>query len=586
MGGATGEAYSNILLGTGMDPSAVLAREAIQNSVDAAADEATDKVKVIFRRVVLSGAAKERFVNTLAMDEAFSERHKVLDLQTGNCFLHLHDSSKPLELLYIEDFGTHGLFGDPHSASSHFHRLLLSLGDGSKARQDGSSGGSYGYGKSVYSASSLIHTIVAYSVFGVDSGSGALTARLMGCSYFKGHEFQCENYTGRAWFGDPDRLDIDRVYPFEGSRAIDLAAELDFLARGAHGFGTSILIVDCPVDINGLRAAIEDWWWPRILEDDLDIELWDGSTRVGPPRPRNRPDLRPFIHCFEMAINRSSPVGEHDKVVTFNRLRGVQLGSYGFTLLDEDEEPAEQYNLRRNSIALIRSPRMVVSYKPVSNLPLPCVGVFVAAADSDQALRISEPPAHDRWDPTSSRFGDQLEREIVTTIDRRLVEHFKRFSRAAVPQAPAGDVKLNFLERMLGSIFRPPTSPGKVGGGYPADPIEIRFNGEPESMSVEGGICTNGSFSVALASGSDKERVCASIDVQCLPIEGGRPAKEDPISVRIIAENGDEHFIDPALPGRVIVDLSESTRYTFSFVSDPYPADWTTSVAVLVKEVA
>lgn len=47
MGGATGGAFTNPLLGTGMEPAAVLAREAIQNSVDAR--EEGKKVRVDFR---------------------------------------------------------------------------------------------------------------------------------------------------------------------------------------------------------------------------------------------------------------------------------------------------------------------------------------------------------------------------------------------------------------------------------------------------------------------------------------------------------------------------------------------------------
>ena len=42
MGGATGEAFVNTLQGTGMTPSSVLAREAIQNSADAWRSDTAD----------------------------------------------------------------------------------------------------------------------------------------------------------------------------------------------------------------------------------------------------------------------------------------------------------------------------------------------------------------------------------------------------------------------------------------------------------------------------------------------------------------------------------------------------------------
>src|SRR5258705_2029824 len=134
MGGATGEAFVNTLLGTGMTPAGVLAREAIQNSADALVKNSTDKVRVIFRRVTLTGKRKADFVKALGLNTEFVRRRKVLEFQRENCIKHLRDLSVPLSLLYIDDYGTHGLFGDPHNNNSHFFRLLLSLGDGTKSR--------------------------------------------------------------------------------------------------------------------------------------------------------------------------------------------------------------------------------------------------------------------------------------------------------------------------------------------------------------------------------------------------------------------------------------------------------------------
>lgn len=169
MGGAAGEAYSNVFAGTGMDPAETLAREAIQNSVDAALPAQANKVRVAFRRVVLTGGDKVRFVESLDL-ASFSERREALELPPQNSADHLADPSVPLDLLYIEDYETHGLFGDPHDSESHFHRLLFSLGDSAKARSDDATGGSFGFGKAVYSTNSQIRTIVAFSVFEPTAG--------------------------------------------------------------------------------------------------------------------------------------------------------------------------------------------------------------------------------------------------------------------------------------------------------------------------------------------------------------------------------------------------------------------------------
>lgn len=288
MGGATGEAFVNPLMGAGMKPAGVLAREAIQNSVDAGLPE--EKVRVTFRRNHVVGPEKREFVSALMLTREFKEREGVLELQRDHCLSTLHDDSVPLELVFVDDYNTHGLFGDPHDSHSHFFRLLLALGDGSKSREGKSTGGSYGYGKSVYSSSSRIRTIVAYSVFANPHVFDGVRSRLMGCGYFASHELGARRYTGRAWFGVRRAGEAEVVGPLEGSEADAMARRLGFEPRSPSEPGTSILIVDCAVTTEDLRKSVEDWWWPRILDDELglDVELFEDGERVSPPRPRSR----------------------------------------------------------------------------------------------------------------------------------------------------------------------------------------------------------------------------------------------------------------------------------------------------------
>src|SRR5690348_13949880 len=107
MGGATGGAFTNPLLGTGMEPAAVLAREAIQNSVDAR--DKGEKVRVEFRRVTLTDKRKANFVAAMRLDPALTSHRKNLKLPRGACFDSLKDGKQALQLLYIEDYGTYGL---------------------------------------------------------------------------------------------------------------------------------------------------------------------------------------------------------------------------------------------------------------------------------------------------------------------------------------------------------------------------------------------------------------------------------------------------------------------------------------------
>ena len=180
MGGAAGEAYANTLKSPGMPQEHVLAREAIQNSVDAGVG--APKVTVRFRQRTLRGKAKAEFIAAAGLS-AQAARVQALELAIPNCLHTLEVANRPLDLLYVEDYDAEGLSGEPHDKGSNFYRLLLSLGDRSKARTERGTGGSYGFGKSVYSSSSAIQTIFAYTRFA--NADGSETTRFFGCGYLQ-----------------------------------------------------------------------------------------------------------------------------------------------------------------------------------------------------------------------------------------------------------------------------------------------------------------------------------------------------------------------------------------------------------------
>src|SRR5690242_14149712 len=118
MGGAAGEAYANTLKSPGMQPEHVLAREAIQNSVDAGLDGR--KVRVRFRHLSLTGAAKKAFVNAADLN-AIADRAQHLELAKPNCLEVLDKPRTALSLVYVEDYNAEGLSGDPHDKGSNFY---------------------------------------------------------------------------------------------------------------------------------------------------------------------------------------------------------------------------------------------------------------------------------------------------------------------------------------------------------------------------------------------------------------------------------------------------------------------------------
>lgn len=458
MGGAAGEAFANTLKSPGMLPEHVLAREAIQNSVDAGNNGA--KVEVRFRASVVKGAKKTAFVQAADLNR-IAERSKELMLTGPNCLATLDDPQKELCLLYVEDYNAVGLSGDPHDKNSNFYRLLLSLGDRSKSRTaQGSTGGSYGFGKSVYSSSSAIQTIFAYTRF--KDGDTERT-RVFGCGYFVSHDFKKQPFSGRAWLGMPEKTDAKGrviVDPIEGAKADGLAAKLGFTLRKAGELGTSILIVDAAVDIKAIERGIEDWWWPRLIENKLDVVIQDSDGAEHYPKPKKNPAIKPFIEAYDVAVGRAGPKSGVHKLAPFNKEGGLEMGRCGFVVAPLDPSgnatvPPE----RVNSVALIRAPLMVVAYHPVSQASPAIVGAYVAPDEDavEQLLRKSEPPAHDRWDPDSTNLRDEDHkgRGIVQSILNRIKQNLRKFQTEAAPATPVKQRRMTQLERALGTYFKP-----------------------------------------------------------------------------------------------------------------------------------
>lgn len=466
-GGISGEGVTNALEGGGWTAREdLLAREAIQNSVDALdRDGGQRKARVRFRRRVLTGIEKRAFLDQLQF-ETLGE-HAAPQQVPGHesAFVHADNLGKELELLYVEDFGTVGLGGglqDPKRG--HFYRLLFLVGEGGKAYEEGHTGGSYGFGKAVYSNNSNVATIVVHSVFSPTAQTEGHHARLLGCSFFRGHEHDGVNYTGRAWLGEHAHDEPGAPIPLVDEEACALAEAFGFVPRTVGENGTSILIVGSDrdgksLDMARLRHAIETWWWPLQVHSNLDIELWDGDELMSPPQPRRseREDLRSFIEAW---LAFESPDPEFYEPA-FNRVQHREIGRLMLRSLDEDEVAAyveddeEELDAQIRApgprkVALIRSPCMVVAYHAVGSAGKPpFIGVFRAHDDVDQALKLSEPPAHDRWDPVARRLENEPNgKHLVETVLQRIKVQARNYQTRLAPPKPKPEKRLPWLNQM------------------------------------------------------------------------------------------------------------------------------------------
>jgi hypothetical protein len=181
--GVSGDAFRQVFNGNGIDQAEQLAREAIQNSVDASSGD--KPVEVVFRKERFDGADRAAFAETIDL-EAIRRRAEALELP-ADCVL--SNDRDPIDVLYVEDRGTTGLSGDPLGPRSKLRKLLMEVG-GSEKVGEASSGGSYGFGKAVYAGSSRIATVFAYSRSTDDDGKAMSV--LMGCSYHRSYEIDMQ----------------------------------------------------------------------------------------------------------------------------------------------------------------------------------------------------------------------------------------------------------------------------------------------------------------------------------------------------------------------------------------------------------
>lgn len=574
-GGAGGEVFKSIFNGSGLDAAGRLAREALQNSVDAARPGETSQVSL--RMKVYSGADLDRFWDAAGLS-ALAERVGALGLHKANALAAKPDA---LRVLHVVDSGTTGLSGDPRSPSSKLRKLLMEIGGSQKIAEGGASGGSYGFGKAVYSASSRIAVIFAYSR--THDPNGQPLSLLMGCAYHKAHEFKGQRTSGRGFFGRPEKLDhAIRYDAFTGEEADRLAAELD-MARDEGDLGTTIAIVDCPLSMEDIRRGVERSWWPKIRRDGFRVSLIDENGQRLHARPLQDPELRPFIEALDVALGRSpEQSGKSRRKANFHRVEGHAIGQLGLFVMSSPEEVDEQSDKEdlRDRIALVRSPGMVVQYygkRQVSNPPV--VGVFLADDGIDDILRRSEPPEHDRWDANADRLDPvKNEREVVQAVHSRIWQELRNFQKTARPSEKSSENKFLQLERELAKLFGPTGKREPIGGGKGETPVSLRP--DVRIQQAPGGLKMVGKVILQLKEDHEGDLpVVVSFRLSSVD-EGGHHI--DPVAIHAALDGG---AATTEGDGQWRLSLSPGEKVEVAVESAVYEADWTVEFVPKVTPV-
>ena len=508
--------------GTGLSPESRLAREVIQNSVDATLPN--KKTSVLIWDKMLSGQEVLTFRNLIGFadsDSPFSRLEK-LGLKVGNAYTQMKSKAKSpsFSVTLVEDRNTCGLCYDESDEKDRFDELCLSYGQDATAAA-AERGGSYGFGKGVYEEASDCNTFIVYSVYKPNPNGPnepGSHARLFGCATFNGHTVGNTDFKGRALFGVyKKRQGQTECRPILDDAAHRMARELGFLERRPTEYGTSIMIIGSTIDMDALRVAIEDYWWPRIYSNQLSVELWDDNAPINPPEPREREDLKPYLKCYSLIEEKMAP-DEDEKLIKLQRessstAQPGQLALKPLPQSDEDamDDVASDTHLN-STVALIRSgPKMVVEYlDPGGRAAANFAGVFLSHPDVEQELHLSEPPAHDSWAPNSPRLSEayaedpanmEAARQLVVSILNRIKSRTREFRRNLVPaQLPPVVTGSRTLQNMLARIMStpnvwPPPTPRPAS----ANPFNLRiregrenFDGHSRvTASIEIGLSEN-----------------------------------------------------------------------------------------------
>lgn len=582
LGGTAGTGNRNALEGCGLSRDEKIVRETIQNIADALA-EGSQRSKVVFRLVKLKGQAKADFLEASQLRSMVLERGDSLGLPAQVDVDYLENPETPLALLYIEDSGTTGLKGEEHSKgdSSDFFRFVYLYGDEEKAASGGLSLGSYGLGKSVLSSASPLYAFFVHSVIGPETVPGVI-ARTIGCGLYRPHKHDGKNYGGRAWLGDTSDTTVAPVSALQNQHAFELAKQLGFTPRTEDQTGTSICIIGVDAKAQDYVDAINKYWWPRIIRQTLQAEVIDEDGITHRPRPRQHPQLKKYIEAYDIAAGSEEPGDDDSKFQRFRETHlgmktGVLAARRGFPL-EASEEPHDL----DNKVALLRQKGMVVDYLHVpTGSNQRWYGVFLADVECDDLLKLSEPPAHNKWDSGSTRlmnkYGEQG-RLVVEAIYKRTRDNIRRWFNAARVVAQPDDQRVRRLDEIFGKPF---AAPGERPPRPETNPAPVHLTGLESTWHPDGELAwVTAAPTLRLKDDHETETLTVKVSAVCRICEDVDQKPGDPVPIRVSCETGDQGL---EAGNTVTVTLAKHHPVSLEVVTDKFDArlliDWRMEVA-------
>lgn len=501
-GGLEGIGTEKLLGRPHIEPLELLVREAAQNAWDARSGAGTPEFGVAAR--VLSTRDKEYLSDTVFPEAGQST---LVETMLGR---------RNLGVLELHDRGTTGLNGPVRADAArvpgqptNFVDLVFNVGT---ANKNGSTGGSFGFGKTSAFRASRSRLVIYWSVCMTAQGR---EHRLIVGGLGKAFDRQGKRYTGRHWWG---RVDGERVVPVTGALAEEVGDQLFSRDFGPGETGTSIMVLDTdpnlltfsdantrtemePGMITGIHTRIRRMMyrnlWPKIAGRDgrpaMRLSVGGEALKIE-EEASEFPELASYRVALDAVRAAQSTDGFTDTPSTFVReIRTKRpkalVGRLAITWALEPVAAAgegvtrsERYvEVPWNSVCWMRNQaELVVRYREYSALSLSgirWVAVFKPENDMDGAFSAAETPAHDDWIHTSMEA--KAERTYVKRGIELIWEEVRDFLSSMQAQPERGsEQSTGALATALADLsVSVPTGPGHRKPGNPGGPRGSRSSG-------------------------------------------------------------------------------------------------------------
>jgi len=364
------------------NPIHSLAREVIQNSLDAAHPDKEKPVKVEFTlhqfdRGDFPGA--EKFKNILVACREFGKEIR----ETKKFFDKALEvfGKKQIPILQISDFNTTGLTGAAEDGLNKWYNLIK--GDGISDKHVGA-GGSFGIGKQAPFACSDLRTVF-YStkdMNGVKAFQGV--SKLITHINKNGEKTQGTGFYGET-AGNRPILDENQIDDFYKRK--DMGTDI-YIFAFKHGENWKKKIVNSilehffmAVEMNKLEASVGD------------IEI-------------NSHNISELLNSFDEELLAKyyykSITSDENHYFEKEKFRG--LGKLRLYIIPSKDFP------KRRRVAMVRRTGMKIFDKGYFRTPMRFAGVLLAEGkELNEHLRKMEPPSHDDWEPERHPDKDKAE---------------------------------------------------------------------------------------------------------------------------------------------------------------------------------